>query len=594
MYKKSLFTLLTVFAFVLGGCGSGGETGGKSADSGKKEYKDQVVIHNLSDPEGLHPCNVSDANATEIRRYLMQKLMNIDYSTLELVPWMAAKKPEVEVIGDNKAMKITYELREGLTWDDGKPITPRDVEFSFMVILNEKVDAGSIRPYVEDIADFVYYEDNPLKFSFVWDGVYMLWDHVTGNDVWIVPEHKYDPQGLMKNYKIKDFPEKSNDDNAVAFAKDFNDVKYHRTADLINGSGPYKLTEWVTDQRIVMERKDNWMGSKFKGQSMCFEDGPRKIVFETVNDMTTALTALKAERLDVMNAIRPSDWVKLDDSDKFTKNYNKSNPDMPYYSYVGMHIKDKKLADKKTRQALAHVVDVDNINKQFLHGLKKRIVGPISPALKDDYHSELKLYPYDLEKAKSLLKEAGWEDTNGNGTVDKMIDGERVEFTTTFNYNQGNDTRKNVGLAMKEAARQVGVDIEVAPLEWSVYLERLKEHKIPMFYGAWVFDPRPSDPKQIWHTESYNGGSNYTGFGDAASDQLIDDIRSELDPAKRSALYKKWQELLHDEAAYIFLYTGGFQNGIHKRFTNLNEGARDPGYWGGGLQLAAGFSNTAN
>lgn len=594
MPKKAmtyLFVCLLLFTSCAGD--SGGNSDGKSS---KTEYPDRVVVHNLSDPEGLHPTNVSDASATEMRKYLMQKLLSIDNTTLKLEPWMAAKLPTVEE--KDGGMVITYELREGMTWDDGKPITPRDVEFSFMTIKNPKVDAPWLRPYYGFIKDFVYDKDNPLKFQLICDEKYMLWDHVTGNDGFVFPEHIYDPNGYMKDFSLKDLVDETGpaatSEKNIKFAQDYNDVKYHRT--IINGSGPYKFVEWQTNQRVIFEKKENWWGDKFKDTgNMYFTTGPKTVIYETVNDLTTAITALKAEDLDVMASIRPNDWVKLPDSDKFNENYVRSDPPFLIYSYIGMHIKNPLLRSKKTRQAMAHLVDADVLNETVLYGLQYRIVGPISKAYGDDYNNDLTLYPFDTEKAKQLLAADGWEDTDGDGILEKMIDGRRRPFKITFFYNQGNDIRKSVGLSFKESARLAGIDITVSSLEWSVFLERLKLHQIDLWYGAWVFDPRPSDPKQIWHTDSYtSGGSNYTGFGNAETNALIESIRRELDPAKRKALYMKWQEILHEEVPYIFLYSANRRNAIHKRFANISEGARDPGFYAGGFQMAKGFSATAN
>jgi len=594
MTKKAI-TYLFACLFLFASCASGGGDG-KSSSSGKTEYPDRVVIHNLSDPDGLHPTNSTGASSTTIRNHMFQKLLSIDYTSLELQPWLAAKMPTVEE--KDGGMIITYELKKGLEWDDGKPITARDVEFSIMCIKNPKVDAPHLRPYYGFIKDFVYDKDNPQKFQLICDEVFMLWDHSTGNDGYVFPEHLYDPNGYMKDFSLKDMIDENTaavkSSKNIKFAQDFNDVNFHRTA--INGSGPYKFVEWQTNQRVIMELKEDWYGDKFKGTgNQFFTTGPQKVIFETVNDMTTAITALKAEDLDVVQSVRPNDWVKLPDSDKFNENYIRSTPDFLTYSYIGIHTKNPLLRGKKTRQALAHLIDADVINETVLYGLNYRIVGPISKAYGDDYNNDLPLYQFDTEKAKQLLAADGWEDSDGDGILDKVIDGKRRPFKTTFYYNQGNAIRKSVGLTLQESARLVGIDIGVSSLEWSVFLERLKQHKIDLWYGAWVFDPRPSDPKQIWHTDSYtSGGSNYTGFGNAETNALIEAIRSELDPGKRKALYMKWQELLHEEVPYVFLFSGKRRNAIHKRFTNLKEGARNPGYYSGGFQMAKGFSATVN
>ncbi|MDA7502272.1 ABC transporter substrate-binding protein [Chitinophagales bacterium] len=331
-----------------------------------------------------------------------------------------------------------------------------------------------------------------------------------------------------------------------------------------------------------------------KAAPLIYRKEKKTIIYETVNDYTTALTAAKSEKLEVISRIPPKDWVKLPDSEKFSRNFDRNDPVSLVYSYLGLHIREPKFQDKRTRQALAHLVDAQSINETLLYSLNSRIVGPISPSFPEDYHSDLPLYDYSQEKAKALLAEAGWKDENGNGILDRTIDGTLTDFKIVFNYNQGNDIRKNVGLAFQETARLAGISVEVIPMEWSVFLERLKQHKIEMWYGGWVMDPRPSDPKQIWHTDSYNGGSNYTGFGNAETDELIEAIRRELDPVRRSALYKQWQELLHEDVPYIFMYNSGMRMATHKRFDNLGLSTRDPGYYPGGFVPASGASPTAN
>lgn len=585
--KCSGLSFILLLAVLFSSCGGEG-----SDSSSNKEYKDQVIVHSLSDPEGLHPQCTSDAAATEIKRYMFQKLLDYNHEDLQLIPVLAKELPKMEVVGDNKGMLITYEIRPEAVWDDGTPVTAKDIEFSMKAVKNPKVDAASIRPYIEFIRDFKIDPDNPKKFTLVCDGINFLWDHFTGFDVTISPKHIYDPNGASDKFTFAQIASLKDDvidsPENTAFGKAYSSTKNQR--ELLSGCGPYKFVSWETGRRITMERKENWWGDKLKGTNMYYSDGPKRVIYETVNDYTTALVAMKGEKLDVINSIPPKDWVDLPKSDKFTKNYAMHDPQSLVYSYVGMHIREPKFEDKRTRQAIAHLIDVDAINENVLYGLNKRIIGPISPSFPKDYHSGLTPYNYDAEKAKALLKAAGWGDSNGNGLLDKEIEGKLQDFKITFNYNQGNDIRKNVALAFQETARQVGIKVDVIPMEWSVYLEKLKQHEVEMWYGAWVMDPRPSDPKQIWHTESYNGGSNYTGFGNAETDQLIEAITTELDPVKRTALYKKWQEILHEEVPYVFMYNPGIRLGIHNRFNNLGLSSRDPGHYPGGFTTASGAS----
>jgi peptide/nickel transport system substrate-binding protein len=110
-----------------------------------------------------------------------------------------------------------------------------------------------------------------------------------------------------------------------------------------------------------------------------------------------------------------------------------------------------------------------------------------------------------------------------------------------------------------------------------------------MFYQGWVKQPRPDDEKQIFHTSSANGGSNYMNFGNAKTDALIEQIRTELDVTKRNALYKQWQQITHDEVPYIFMYVQNFRNCVHQRFENTKAGPVYPGVWFAAFKVKKGY-----
>ncbi len=107
-----------------------------------------------------------------------------------------------------------------------------------------------------------------------------------------------------------------------------------------------------------------------------------------------------------------------------------------------------------------------------------------------------------------------------------------------------------------------------------------------MFYGAWIGSPTPDDPKQIWHTESINGGSNYVYFGNAETDKLIENIRSELNEEIRNDLNRKFQVILHDEVPYIFIWSPKEKIAISKRFTNTETFIVRPGFNEAAFKLA--------
>lgn len=547
----------------------------------------QVRIHELSDADKLNPVTYQDAGAGYILRHIFMTLLEIDFKTLELLPGLAVSRPEM-VKDSLGQLLITYKLRPEAKWDNGQQITAKDVEFSLKVIKTPKVDNQPNKPYYEFIHDMTFYPDDPLKFTFVCKKSYLLSEASSG-DFAILPAHKYDPKGVLKNYSIlqlnTEAEKLASDPALIEFAAEFNSEKFQREKDFVEGCGPYQLLEWTTGQRIVLGRKKEWWGDALEQESFRFQAYPEKLIYTTINDQTTALVSLKAGNLDVMRSIKSKDYAELPKSEKFTQNFNASTPKQLAYTYIGLNLKKKAFSSVKTRQALTHLLDVDQMIETIKYGQAQRVIGPIHPS-KPEYNTNIIPYTFDVELARKMLEEDGWKDTNGDGTIDKLIDGERVEFKVLFTINSGNDERKSTALLFQEAARKVGILVDVLAQDWSVYLDKQKKHEFDMFFGAWIGTPVPWDPKQIFHTESANDGSNYVSFGDATSDALIDSIRNEIDETKRKIHYLKLQEILHEQVPYIFLWAPYERIAIHKKFTNAETYVMRPGYWEPGFKLA--------
>lgn len=577
MKLKSLFTLATS-SLILFSCG--GNSSENDATTTVQTNTNPVVIsHELSDAQMLNPVNYSDAGAGYILANMFYTLLAIDFKTLELTPVVAKNRPEIETIGGG--MLITYEIRPEAKWDNGEQITPQDVEFALKVIKNPKVDNLNNKPYYEFIKDIKFYDDNPLKFTFICKDVYILAESQSG-DMPLMPRSIYDPKGLMENFTIKQLSDEADklaqDPKIIEFATDFNSEKYQRDAAFIQGCGPYLLKEWQTGQKLIIVKKENWWGDNLKSLGGYFDVNPPEIIYQTINDQTTAKEALIAGNIDVMRGIKAKDYKEVLANKKYNQNFNSHTPSQMAYSYLGINVRKPIFSDKRTRQALAHLVDVDKIIEKISLGYAERAVGPIHPSSKKHYNNNINLYDFNPEKAKQLLAEAGWKDSDGDGVLDNTINGKKVKMEFNYLYNQGNDDRKAVGLMLQEEARKVGITITVLSQDWSIFIESTKQHNFDMYFGGWISTPIPADHKQIYHTSSYNGGSNYTGFGNNETDALIDSIRITIDEDKRAEMNKRFQEILHDECSYIFLTNPLERIAIHKRFENATTSAMRPGY----------------
>jgi len=558
--------------------------------------KNEVIIRELADPEMLNPINFTDATTGYIITHIFSKLIDADFrNPAEFIPILAESRPQIEKTSDGN-MFLTFRIRKEAQWDNGNAVTAKDVEFTLKTIKCPLVNNPNARSYYEFITDFKFYDDDPLKFTVVSNQIYFLAE-ASFTDVCIIPEYFYDPKGLMKKFTIRQIAEEGEklkgDTKMKEFADDFNSEKRMRNPNFVSGSGAYKFTEWKTNERVTLTKKENWWGDALEKENCYFEAFPDKLIFQTIKDDATALVSLKAGNIDVFRTIKSKDFSELPTSEKFMQNFNAYTPMMYAYAHIGLNMKSPLFSDKLTRQALAHLIDVDKMIQTIKYGQAEKIIGPVHPSKKKDYNTGIAPYDYNLDKAKELLENAGWKNTNGDETLDKMIDGKRTEFVIAFIVNAESDERKSIGLLFQAEAKKVGVKVNVLPIDWAVFLNRCKNHKFDMTVVLWVGGPSPDDYKQNYHSAAAVGeGSNYYNFSNAEADSLITSIRSEIDEEKRSMMFKRLQEIFHEEVPMIYLWAPTERIAISKKFDNAYPSTMRPGYWAPGFKIKSSAASS--
>lgn len=550
----------------------------------------EIKVHLLSDPDMLHPISNQGAGSNAIKKNIFQSLTDIDFQTLELTPILAESLPDVELFttdNQEERMRITYTLREEAQWDNGSNITADDVLFSFKFAICPLVNNRHRRGVLEKIIDIETDDNDPLKITFITER-YIKSEFTTGAEIPIIPQYLYDSEQVLNNYAYSELMENQNleeDEAIIAFAKEANDEKWQRDPEFISGSGAYKLKEWKSGQQVLLEKKNDWWGNALKDENHFFEAYPNTIRYRVINDMTATTAALKSQEIDVMYGLKARDFVELREKESFTRNFHTFTPPTPTYSFILFNTSQPILQDKHTRQALAHLMDVNAVIERNNYGLAQRIVGTVLPTDTLNYNHDLTPYPFDPNTAKELLEKAGWSDADGDGTLDKMIDGELVDFEVNFYYNSGNEERKAVALMLQEEARKVGITIHVIPQEWSTYISKQRNHEFDIAYGSWIMDYAPLDVHQIFHSEAIKGGFNFAAWDHAEADSLIETIQITIDDQARAPLYHRLQEIIHEEAPYIFMHSPLNRIVVNKEFKNAEISVVHPGYWEAGFKL---------
>ncbi|MBI3258411.1 MAG: hypothetical protein HYZ54_02860 [Ignavibacteriae bacterium] len=572
-FRYSVASMLSLGVF-FGSCTKpdSNNTQNQPQAGGKPEKGDWMIIHQLSDPEGLNPITTSDAGARNVFSKIFEPLLDVDFASGELTPNIAEALP---TLSDDHLI-YTFKLKKNVKFSDGKPLTAKDVVFTMKAVKNPLlIDGGALRNYYESLVD-VTTPDYYTVFMTL-NKPYFIADAVLGNNVAIFPKHIFDPKGLTDKYTFAETNslEKAQVNAAMKeFAEWFGAAERKRDVNTMIGSGPYILEEWRTGESIRLKRNDKyWNGSNNPNATSY----PDKLVFKTVNDRNTALTTMKNGAIDFIEYMPPKLYVESLDTTAvpFLK---KTSYIYPVYSYIGWNASRPVFADKRTRQALSHLVDRDRLIKSVMLGFALPTSSPVD-FHRPEFNKDLPVYDYNPEKAKKLLADAGWGDSDNNGILDKMINGKKVEFNFTFMVNQGNEMRQNIAILLRDEFKKVGIKAEVQPIDWSVFLENSKAHEFDAYLGAWVQDPQPPDLFQLFHSSQIsNRGSNYVAFNNKRADDLIEGIRLEFDTKKRTQMLMELQQVISDEQPYTFLWNVVNPAVYHKRIQGVKFYMPRPGY----------------
>jgi peptide/nickel transport system substrate-binding protein len=545
-----------------------------------------VVAHILAEPVQFTQFNQDDGISRKINEYLFQALTTIDHKTGDYAPLLLKALPKLVPIEGGK-LRMEMEIRAAATWDDGSPITADDVAFSLKVIRTPQTDCKKTKPYFEKIENIEIDAQNPKKFALIYSENDAYADAAL-TDLVVLPQKVYDKAGILKNYTLAAMVAAGDalkeDAKLNEFGTQYNGVHFQREE--IVGSGAYRFAKWETNKRVVLERKTKWWGDALHEtpeyeQYSWLHAAPKQLTFELIADLQNAVTVLKSGKLDVMSAI-PAKAFLEDFDENFKKKYATLTPNRPVYFYIGMHTRNPKLSDAKTRQAISYLFDKNSFIKTAYQGLATPVNTYMGLHLKKFINPNLNHYDFSIEKAKTLLAEAGWKDSNNNGVVDKMINGKNTELNLAFLIRSKSVPAEKGALILQEAAQKAGVKIEIVVVESNILTERLGKHDFELVFSG-LGSPVESDPNQIWGSESYLGGMNYTGFGNAASDDIIKKIRSELNPEKRIALHHALQKEINDQAPMIFVVSPKNTLAINKAYGEISTSKQEPGYWLGSL-----------
>ena len=580
---KKLFSFL-ILAFLIAGC-----TGKTKKDSNSEVF--DVNIGLSREPQALLPIKRNADIERQVNQYIFIQAADFDPLTLENTPVLLESIPD-EIRIDTGRHRDTYRydlrFREEAEWEDGSPVSAFDYLFTIKMILNPSVEVHpALRALYTKIRDIEIDENDKRRLSVYTTTDYMLSAELVTN-MEIFPEYFYDSLKVLRSLDLNKLldgtiPESLLDSiNTVSnFAEKINSTYFMR--DNVSGAGPYRLESWSANSYIVLRKKENWWGDKVKDIAY-LANNPERIIFKIIPDQATAMTELKSGSIDVLAGELGTEFSDMQNDPSYSERFHFLSPLSTRFYVVLINNRNEILRDKTVRKAVARLIDIDLLLKNFGTGGEKKAISPIHPA-KDYYESSLEDIVFDPDGAKTLLEQAGWKDTNGNGILDQVLNGKRKELSLSITIT-GKPFGKSLALQLQENARKVGIDLEIVTRNDNAFRQDLNELSfdlVPIMGSADLVD---IDPFPEWHSSNiYPGGSNKSGFSNERADKIMEELRTNHNQSRRRELYLEFQKIIYEEQPVIFLYTPT-NNIIVNKSLNAGASVKRPGYFANTFTLS--------
>ncbi|HUF43551.1 MAG TPA: ABC transporter substrate-binding protein [Verrucomicrobiae bacterium] len=448
-----------------------------------------LVVGIESNPLELDPRYATDANSSRIGNLIYNSLLRADVHS----HWQPELAEHWQMID---AKTYVFDLRRDVRFHDGRPLTAADVKFTYESIL----DPSSRSPKRALL--------KPLR-EIEQTGVHQLRFHL---DMVHAP--------FVEQFALGIVP-------AGASRADGS------SRSLPPGSGPFSIESIETGEKITLRANPGaWQG----------KPALAGVIFKVVPDAMVRVLEFKKGAVDFMqNDLEPDmlPWIR-----KNTDAAVSAHPGTTY-QYIGINLTHPVLKHKRVRQALALAIDR---NRMIRHLLKETVspanglLAPINWA----YDAAIPPWPYDPERAKRLLDEAGFPDPDGEGPLPRF----RLSYKTT-----NIDLRRRIAEALKDQLLQVGIELEIRSYEWGTFFSDVRKGNFHLYSLAWVGVTDPDIFYHIFHSQSVPpNGDNRGRYANPELDRLLEKGRAAADMAERKRIYQQAQRIIADDLPYVPLW----------------------------------------
>ncbi|MBM7614615.1 glutathione ABC transporter substrate-binding protein [Alkaliphilus hydrothermalis] len=500
--NKKLLTLLSmmlVLVLVAVGCGTSTETPDTGDATG--EVKDTLIVGQGADVVSLDPHATNDQPSSRVSKQIYNTLVNQN-EAMELEPGLAESWEKID------DLTWEFKLRQGVKFHNGEDFTANDVKFTLLRALESaKIGhiVGAINPEGIEVVD-----NHTIKIA-------------TNEPFAPLLAHLAHTAAGMLN-------EKAVTEGGENYAQ--NPV----------GTGPFKFQEWKTGESVTLTRNDDYFADKAKVKT---------VVFRNITENTARVIELETGGIDIAYDIPPTEVSRVEEDQNLVLLRDESLST----AYIGFNAGKEPYNDVRVRQAINYAIDTDSIVEAVYQGVGKAAKGPLGTNV-FGAHTDLEQYGYNLEKAKELMKEAGYE----NG------------FKATIMTNE-NQQRMDIAEIVQNQLRDINIETEVQVVEWGTYLDETAAGKHDMFILGWTTVTGDADYGlyALFHSSQFGDAGNRTFWSNDKVDELLDAARVEADPAKRAEYYSEAQEIIREEAPWVFTYNGENLAGTRKNVKGFKQ-----------------------
>ncbi|RVP98817.1 ABC transporter substrate-binding protein [Sinorhizobium meliloti] len=472
--------------------------GAAAAPAAAQTPPDVLVVGQIAEPQSLDPHTVTATNDFRILVNVYDGLVRFKDGTLEVEPALAESW---KISDDGKT--YTFKLRQGVKFHDGSDFDAEAVKFNFDRMLKK---------------DHPFYDTGPFPLSFNFASVeavnvldeYTVEFRLSEAFAPFLSNLAY-PTGLIVS----------------PAAVEKHGKEYGRSP---SGTGPFKFVEWLSNQRVVVERNPDYWDGAAKLQA---------VVFRPITDANTRVAEMMAGGIDVMVEVPPDNLATFEQD----ANFAVAEQAGPHVWFAILNTKEGPFADKRVRQAANYAVNKQTLVDDVLQGTATVAAGPIPPAF-NWVEGSVEPYAHDPEKAKALLAEAGVENPQ-----------------VTFYVTEGGSGMLDpitMGAAIQADLQAVGFKVKIETYEWNTFLGRVNpglEGKADMAEMAWMTNDPDTVPYLTLRTDAIpdKGGFNSGYYSNPQLDELLEKARRSTDQAERGKLYGEVQSIVHDDAPWLFV-----------------------------------------